>query len=97
MKPLLPLIFTLARIENLMHQVSFDPVKMNGKIITNTSQVKKERLDETLNVFYDAIQSGLAVSPMIKIVEEKGSIKIKTACSLTICGVFAQAWHTGAP
>jgi len=71
-----------------MHQVSFDPVEMIGKIITNTSLIKKERLEETLNVFYDAIQSGLAVSPMIKIVEEKSSIKIKTACSLTICGVL---------
>jgi global nitrogen regulator NrpRII len=83
-----PLIFTLARIENLMHQVSFDPAEMKGKIITNTSYVKKEHLDETLSVFYDAIHSGLAVSPMIEILEEERSIKIKTACSLTICGVL---------
>ncbi len=83
-----PLIFTLARIENLMHQVSFDPVEMKGKIITNTSKVKKENLDETLAVFYDTIHSGLAVSPMIKLVEEKRTVKIKTACSLTICGVL---------
>jgi repressor of nif and glnA expression len=83
-----PLIFTLARIENLMHQVSFDPAEMKGKIITNTSYVKKEHLDETLSVFYDAIHGGLAVSPMIEILEEERSIKIKTACSLTICGVL---------
>jgi repressor of nif and glnA expression len=83
-----PLIFTLARIENLMHQVSFDPAEMKGKIITNTSYVKKEHLDETLSVFYDAIHSGLAVSPMIEVLEEERSIKIKTACSLTICGVL---------
>ena len=43
-KSLQPLIFTLAKIENLMQQVSFDPVSMKGKIITNTSLVKKERL-----------------------------------------------------
>jgi len=71
-----------------MHQVSFDPVEMKGKIITNTSYVRKERLDETLSIFYDAIHSGLAVSPMIKILEMERSIKIKTACSLTICGVL---------
>ena len=71
-----------------MHQVSFDPAEMRGKIITNTSYVKKGRLDETLSIFYDAIHSGLAVSPMIKILEEERSIKIKTACSLTICGVL---------
>lgn len=88
MKTSQPLIFTLARIENLMHQVSFDPAEMKGKIITNTSYVKKEHLDETLSVFYDAIHGGLAVSPMIEILEEERSIKIKTACSLTICGVL---------
>lgn len=65
MKSSEPLVFTLSRIENLMHQVSFDPVEMKGKIITNTSLVEKERLNETLAVFYDTIQSGLSVSPMI--------------------------------
>ena len=88
MKSYEPLVFTLSRIENLMHQVSFDPVEMNGKIITNTSLVEKERLNETLAVFYDIIQSGLSVSPLIMLEEEKGLIKIKTACSLTISGVL---------
>ena len=83
-----PLVFTLARIENLMHQVSFNPADMKGKIITNTTRVKNEVLDETLAVFYDTINSGLAVSPMIKVMEGKRLAKIKTACSLTLCGVL---------
>ena len=91
MKSYEPLVFTLSRIENLMHQVSFDPVEMNGKIITNTSLVEKERLNETLAVFYDIIQSGLSVSPLIMLEEEKGLIKIKTACSLTISGVLLKS------
>ena len=91
MKSSEPLVFTLSRIENLMHQVSFDPVEMNGKIITNTSLVEKERLNETLAVFYDIIQSGLSVSPLIMLEEEKGLIKIKTACSLTISGVLLKS------
>jgi repressor of nif and glnA expression len=86
-----PLVFTLSRIENLMHQVTFDPVKMKGKIITNTSLIEKERLNETLAVFYDIIQSGLSVSPLIMLGEEKGLIKIKTACSLTISGVLLKS------
>jgi repressor of nif and glnA expression len=86
-----PLVFTLSRIENLMHQVSFDPVEMKGKIITNTSLVEKERLSETLAVFYDIIQSGLSVSPLIMLGEEKRLIKIKTACSLTISGVLLKS------
>jgi len=83
-----PLVFTLSRIENLMHQVSFDPVQMKGKIITNTTLVKKENLHEMLSVFYDAIAAGLSVSPLIKIIEDGKSAKIKTACSLTISGVL---------
>ncbi|MEI6104708.1 MAG: DUF128 domain-containing protein [Methanothrix sp.] len=91
MKSYEPLVFTLSRIENLMHQVSFDPVEMNGKIITNTSLVENERLNETLAIFYDIIQSGLSVSPLIMLEEENGLIKIKTACSLTISGVLLKS------
>lgn len=83
-----PLIFTLSRIDNLIHQVSFDPAEMKGKIITNTSFVERERLQETLAVFSDAIQAGLSVSPLIKLEEEGRYVRIKTACSLTICGVL---------
>ncbi len=83
-----PLVFTLSRIDNLMHQVSFDPAEMKGKIITNTSFVERERLQETLAVFSDAIQAGLSVSPLIKLAEEGRYVRIKTACSLTICGVL---------
>jgi repressor of nif and glnA expression len=71
-----------------MHQVSFDPVEMKGKIITNTTLVEKERLQETLSVFYNAILAGLSVSPLIKLAEEGRQMKIKTACSLTISGVL---------
>ena len=88
MKSSQPLVFTLSRIENLMYQVSFDPVAMKGKIITNTSLVEKERLNETLAIFYSTIQSGLSVSPLIMLEEEGRLIKIKTACSLTISGVL---------
>jgi repressor of nif and glnA expression len=61
---------------------------MKGKIITNTSLVEKERLNETLAIFYSTIQSGLSVSPLILLEEEGRLIKIKTACSLTISGVL---------
>ncbi|MFZ2377139.1 MAG: NrpR regulatory domain-containing protein, partial [Methanothrix sp.] len=66
-----PLIFTLARIENLMYQATFDPLDMKGRIITNTTRVNNESLDEILSVFCDTIKSGLAVSPMIKIIPGK--------------------------
>jgi repressor of nif and glnA expression len=83
-----PLIFALARIENLMHQVTFDPARMKGKIITNTSVVRHEDLDAILGVFSDTISSGLAVCPIIKIEDLGAQVQIRTACSLTIDGVL---------
>lgn len=88
MKRALPLVFTLSRIENLMHQVSFDPDQMSGSIITNTTRVDKKHLQETIAVFFDAISAGLAVSPLIMVEEEERWIKLKTACSLTVSGVM---------
>ena len=83
-----PIIFTLAKIENLMQQVTFDPIKMKGKIITNTSFVSRDKMKETLDVFYDAIKSGLTICPLVKLEEDGDRVKIKTACSLTISGVL---------
>jgi len=83
-----PLIFTLSKIENLMQQVSFDPEKMEGNIITNTIRVKKNQLAETLEVFHDTIQSGLSVCPLIKVEDAGKNVKINTACSITIDGVL---------
>lgn len=85
-----PLVFTLARIENLMQQVSFDPERMEGRIITNTSLVRGEDLGEVLELFSDTIQSGLAVCPRVKIEKEGRQIKMQTACSLTIDGVLVK-------
>jgi repressor of nif and glnA expression len=83
-----PLVFALTRIESLMHQVTFDPLRMTGKIITNTSLVKKEDLEATLDIFSDAMKSGLAVSPVIKIEDNGRYATILTACSLTMDGVL---------
>ncbi|HPR67519.1 MAG TPA: NrpR regulatory domain-containing protein, partial [Methanothrix sp.] len=62
-----PLVFSLSRIENLMQKVSFDPRRMVGEIITNTSLVDLEMLDPTLRIFRDVMASGLAVSPYLKL------------------------------
>ncbi len=88
MKSQSPLIFALARIENLMHQVTFDPVRMEGKIITNTSVVRQEDFEAILGVFSDTISSGLAVCPIIKIEDLGSLVQIRTVCSLTFDGVL---------
>ena len=86
-----PLVFSLSRIENLMHKVSFDPQRMVGKIITNTSVVDLEMLDPTLRIFRDVMESGLTVSPYLKLETLGSRAKIMSACSITVSGVLLKA------
>lgn len=91
----------IARIESLMYEVTFDPVLRKGKIIVNTSIVDESDLDRVLDLFRQAMHSGLSVSPYIKIIRpgekggdvkiEKGKIGLVTACSITIDGVLLKA------
>jgi len=86
-----PLVFSLSRIENLMHKVSFDPRKMEGKIITNTSMVDLNMLEPTLRIFRDVMESGLSVSPYLKVETLGSRAKIISACSITVSGVLLKA------
>jgi len=95
------IMFIISRIEGLMYEVTFDPVQRKGKIIVNTSIVDESDLDRALDLFRQAMHSGLSVSPYIKIIRpgekagdikiEKGKIGLLTACSITIDGVLLKA------
>ncbi len=93
--------FTISRIEELIYGVTFDPATKKGKVIANLFVVKKEDLDRVLEIFSQVMYSGIAVSPLIKIIEEgetsggrvieKGMVGILTTCSITIDGVLLKA------
>jgi repressor of nif and glnA expression len=93
--------FIISRIESLMYEVTFDPVGRKGKIIANLSIVNESDFKEVLDLFRQAMHSGLSVSPYIKIIrpgEKVGGMKIKngkigiaTACSITIDAVLLKA------
>ncbi len=95
------IMFIISRIESLMYEVSFDPVKRKGKIIANISIVNETDFKRVLELFRRAMHSGLSVSPYIKIIRpgekigniniEKGKIGIATACSITLDGVLLKA------
>lgn len=85
------LAFSLSRIENLMHQVTFDPLRMEGDIITNTTLLDLKMLDATLQIFRDVMESGLAVSPYLKVETLGSRAKIYSACSITVSGVLLKA------
>ncbi|MDL5502522.1 MAG: NrpR regulatory domain-containing protein, partial [Candidatus Methanoperedens sp.] len=62
------LMFIISRIENMMYEVTFDQVKRKGKIIVNISIVNESDFKKIIGLFRQAIHSGLAVSPYIKII-----------------------------
>jgi len=95
------LIFIISRIENMMYEVTFDPVKRKGNIIVNISIINESALKKIIGIFRQAVHSGLAVSPYIKIIHsgekignlliKTGKVGIATACSITIDGVLLKA------
>lgn len=94
------IMFIISRIESLMYEVTFDPVLRKGKIIANLSIVNESDFKNVLDLFRQAMHSGLSVSPYIKIFHpgekiggkiEKGKIGIATACSITIDAVLLKA------
>lgn len=80
------LVFALGRIENLIHQVSLNTEKVSGRVITNRSLVAREDIHETLEIFKDAIDSDLAVSPLVRLEDAGDRFRIYTVCSMTIDG-----------
>src|SRR3990172_4478333 len=95
------IMFIISRIESMMYEVTFDPAQGKGKIIANISIVNENDLERVLRLFRQAMHSGLAVSPYIKIIRsgekignitiENGKLGIATACSITIDGVLLKA------
>ena len=95
------IMFIISRIESLMYEVTFDPVGRKGKIIANLSIVNESDFKKVLDLFRQAMHSGLSVSPYIKIIRPgekvgdmkigKGKIGIATACSITIDAVLLKA------
>ncbi len=95
------IMFIISRIESLMYDVTFDPGQRKGKIIANISIVDESDLKKVLDLFRQAMHSGLSVSPYIRIIQpgekvedmkiEKGKVGIATACSITIDGVLLKA------
>ena len=95
------MMFIISRIENLMYQVTFDPVQRKGKIIANISIIDENDFEKVIPLFRQAVHSGLSVSPHIRVIKhgekvgtlniEKGKIGLATPCSITIDGVLLKA------
>jgi repressor of nif and glnA expression len=94
----LPLKFVNHNIEDYAIQVTFDPVKGEGKVVYNLSLIKNEDLEFAISVLKDAFKTGVSVSGLVKFVGsgEKiadfvippGCTGICTMCSITFDGLL---------
>ncbi len=90
--------FTSAKIEDLMFRTTFDPVTREGTVIVNLSIIDKKDLHDVMGIFEMAINSGLSVSPYLRVLHEGESIGgmtiepdkvgFATMCSITIDGIL---------
>ena len=64
------MMFTNARIEETMYDVTFNPKTREGKIVVNLSVVDKKDLAETLDIFKQVMSCGLSVCSYVKLFNE---------------------------
>ncbi len=84
-----------------MFRTTFDPKTMEGDVIANLSVINEQDFDDVLKIFNMAINSGLSVSPLLKILHEgdsiaghrigEGELGFATVCSITIDGLLLKA------
>jgi repressor of nif and glnA expression len=96
-----PIVFAMSRIENMMYQVTFDPVEGSGVIAANVSIIRDSDLDDALFIFESVMKSGLGVGSYIRVILDRtsfGNIRLEshecaiiTPCSITIDSVLLKS------
>ena len=84
--------FLLSKSWNLIQKVNFDIETRKGDIIANVSYIKKDNLDEALNIMKSSYDLNKKyINPYYKIVNhphDSSKIGIATICSLSIDGIL---------
>ncbi|PIU64571.1 MAG: hypothetical protein COS84_08190 [Armatimonadetes bacterium CG07_land_8_20_14_0_80_40_9] len=88
----------ITQIESLSYQVTFNPWKKEGKVILNTSLIKKDKFKEALSIIKRVLKSRIGMSILVicrqegerigDLVIPKGEIGLGTVCSITINGIL---------
>ena len=84
--------FLLSKSWNLIERVNFDAETLQGDIIANVSYIKKDKVDESLDIMKQAfISNRKYINPYYKLVNhpnDDSKIGIATICSLSIDGIL---------
>lgn len=79
-----------SKMWDMIYDVTFDPSRMEGRVIVNVSYVDRDDLDRVIEIYREVDRSGISLSPYIKILEREGyrTLEIMTICSMTIDGLL---------
>ncbi|WP_458454737.1 NrpR regulatory domain-containing protein [Methanobrevibacter sp.] len=84
--------FLLSKSWNLIQQVNFDIEKRKGDIVANVSYLKRDDLDETLNIMESLYNDNPKyINPYYKVLDhpsDDDKVGIATICSLSIDGIL---------
>jgi repressor of nif and glnA expression len=90
--------FVNTRIEEYMYRTSFDPVKLTGDVIVNTSIIEKGDYERVAEIFGIVFDKGYTISRKILLLDEaeelaslkvpKGCLGVVTLCSITVDGIL---------
>lgn len=93
--------FTSSKIDDLMFRTTFNPKTMEGDVIVNLSLIESKDFEDVFKIFKMTINSGLSVSPLLKVLHEgdsiggrtieKGEVGFATVCSITIDGILLKS------
>ncbi|MDZ4170878.1 MAG: NrpR regulatory domain-containing protein [Methanobacteriaceae archaeon] len=84
--------FIFSKFEGMIYQTTLDPVSAQGKVVVNTSSFNSD--PEAMEIIKEIFQSGLSVSPLVKISEKinektlEKELLMKTICGTTIDGML---------
>ncbi|MBN1133871.1 MAG: DUF128 domain-containing protein [Methanosarcinaceae archaeon] len=89
--------FVITRIEKLIYNTNYDLKSKEGDVIINFSYLDKDDFDDAVAIMKYAAESGMVISPRVKIFEEDSDsdiyvppdkIGIATVCSITFDGLL---------
>lgn len=90
--------FISTRIEDLEYRTTFDPVTNSGDAVVNICYIDKSEVDRAIPMIRRVVESGYAVSPRLRVVDEgqeilendvpEGQVALVSICSVTIDGIL---------
>ncbi|MGJ7029014.1 MULTISPECIES: DUF128 domain-containing protein [Methanothermobacter] len=82
--------FLLSKAWNLINDVDFNPADGSGKVIANISFLRKDDLDDALEIIGHVLaeRPEFSTLPMIRVMDAGKMAGIATVCSLTVDGIL---------